>query len=101
MKLLLFIGLNGAGKTTILRMICGFLPPTSGEVTINSYTLSKDYMQLKKQIGYLPETPSLYLDMTVKDFLTYMYRIRLYTKEGEDEAIYRKFRKNQFNRTSK
>ena len=81
------LGLNGAGKTTTLRLLSGFLTPTQGSVRINSYDLLNQPMELKKQIGYLPETPSLYLDMRVIDFLRYMYRIRLYTKDGEEKAI--------------
>ncbi len=81
------LGLNGAGKTTTLRVLTGFLSPTRGDIRINSFDLFHQPMELKKQFGYLPETPALYPDMRVKDFLKYMYRIRLYTKEGEEEAI--------------
>ena len=81
------LGLNGAGKTTTLRVLTGFLSPTKGSVCINSFDLFHQSMELKKQFGYLPETPALYPDMRVKDFLRYMYRIRLYTKNGEEKAI--------------
>ena len=81
------LGLNGAGKTTTLRMLTGFLTPTRGNITVNSYDFFNQSMELKKQIGYLPETPSLYLDMKVDDFLKYMYRIRMYSKNKELEAV--------------
>ena len=81
------LGLNGAGKTTTMRMLTGFLTPTSGDIQINEFSLLKHPMQLKKQIGYMPENPALYLDTTVEDFLTYMYRLRLYTKQNEKEAV--------------
>ncbi len=82
-----FLGVNGAGKTTTLRMLTGFLAPTSGEVNINSFSLLEDHMDLKKQIGYLPETPAFYPEMTIEGFLRYMYRIRSYSKENEEERI--------------
>ena len=81
------LGLNGAGKTTTLRMLTGFLTPTKGNITVNSYDSFSQSTELKKQIGYLPEMPSLYPDMKVNDFLQYIYRIRMYSKHKEQEAI--------------
>ena len=81
------LGLNGAGKTTTLRMLTGYVTPTRGDIHINNYSLIDQPMQLKQQIGYMPESPALYLDHTVKEFLTYIYRLRMYTKDNEDEAV--------------
>ena len=81
------LGLNGAGKTTTLRILTGFLSPTRGTVTMNSFDLLKQPMDIKRQIGYLPEIPALYPDMRVVDFLRYMYRVRLYTKKDEEASI--------------
>ncbi len=81
------LGLNAAGKTTTLRMLTGFLNPTKGSIKINKFELLHQPMELKKQFGYLPETPALYPDMRVRDFLQYMYRIRLYSKNNENQAI--------------
>ena len=81
------LGLNGAGKTTTLRMLTGYVTPTKGDIHINNYSLIDQPMELKQQIGYMPESPALYLDHTVKEFLTYIYRLRMYTKHNEDEAV--------------
>ena len=87
------LGLNGAGKTTTLRMLTGYVTPTKGDIHINNYSLIEQPMKLKQQIGYMPENPALYLDHTVKEFLTYIYRLRMYTKHNEDEAVKLSMRK--------
>ena len=79
-------------------MLTGFLSPTKGNITINSYDLLKQPMELKQQIGYLPETPALYPDMRVIDFLTYMYRIRLYTKQNEETSVKNALDKTNLNK---
>ncbi|KPJ97920.1 MAG: hypothetical protein AMK71_12275 [Nitrospira bacterium SG8_35_4] len=70
------LGPNGAGKTTTMRMITGYLPPTEGKVLINDIDMFDHPREVKKQIGYLPEQPPLYLDMTVLEYLRYTARIR-------------------------
>ena len=80
------LGKNGAGKTTTLRILTGFLPPSSGDIYINGLYSFKNH-EFKKQIGYLPERPAFYPDLTIEAFLKYMYRLRLYSKESEKEAI--------------
>ncbi len=67
-----FIGPNGAGKSTTMRMITGFLPPTSGEIFINGLNNREQPMEVKKIIGYLPEHNPLYLEMYVKEYLHYV-----------------------------
>lgn len=70
------LGPNGAGKTTILRMITGYLPPTDGRVLINDIDMFEQPEEVKKTIGYLPEHPPLYLDMTVNEYLEYAAQIQ-------------------------
>lgn len=81
------LGLNGAGKTTTLRMLTGYLSPTEGSIFIEGFSSENEPLEVKRRIGYLPERPALYNEMTVSDFLRYMYRIRLYTRDNEDAAV--------------
>ncbi|NQW20146.1 MAG: ATP-binding cassette domain-containing protein [Chloroflexi bacterium] len=71
-----FLGPNGAGKTTTMRVVTGFTPPTDGDVTVNGYNVVSHSLDVRRHIGYLPETVPLYLDMTVTDYLRYMGEIR-------------------------
>ena len=75
-KILGFLGPNGAGKTTTMRIVTGFMPPTAGEVTIDGYNILTQPMEARRRIGYLPETPPLYPDLTVRDYLTFAARIK-------------------------
>lgn len=75
-KVLGFLGPNGAGKTTTMRIITGFLSPSSGSVKVGGYDVSEHPMQVKKKIGYLPETPPLYNEMLVKDYLKYVAELK-------------------------
>ena len=81
------LGLNGAGKTTTLRILTGFLFPTSGEVFIGGFSLLDDPVRAKQLIGYLPENPLLYPEMKVHEFLRYMYRLHTGTRNEEETAI--------------
>jgi ABC-2 type transport system ATP-binding protein len=71
-----FLGPNGAGKTTTMRIVTGFLPPTSGSALVAGYDLVDQSIQARSHIGYLPETVPLYTDMTVEDYLSFMGSIR-------------------------
>ena len=71
-----FLGPNGAGKTTTMRVITGYTPPSVGKVTVGGYDIVTNSLDVRKQIGYLPESVPLYLDMSVTDYLTYMGSIR-------------------------
>jgi ABC-2 type transport system ATP-binding protein len=71
-----FLGRNGAGKTTTMRMLTCFMPPTEGSVTVAGFDVFEQPMDVKKRIGYLPETPPLYPDMEVGEYLTFVGTIK-------------------------
>lgn len=71
-----FLGPNGAGKSTTMNIITGYLSATSGEVTVSGKNTLEEPGEVKKQIGYLPEQPPLYMDMTVKEYLNFMYDLK-------------------------
>ncbi|GAB4441775.1 MAG: hypothetical protein OHK0011_24170 [Turneriella sp.] len=81
------LGMNGAGKTTTLRMLTGYITPTSGQVLLNGENIIAEREKLLSHIGYLPETPALYNDMTVEDFLVYMHRLRVADRQAETSAV--------------
>ena len=82
-----FLGPNGAGKTTTMRSITGYLPPTSGNITVSGYDSVKYSLEARRHIGYLPETVPLYLDMTVTDYLSFMGKIRGMNQKWINERI--------------
>ena len=71
-----FLGPNGAGKSTTMRMVTGYLPPTSGEVVIDGINVAENSIGAKRKIGYLPEAAPLYSDMTVSSFLNFIAELR-------------------------
>jgi ABC-2 type transport system ATP-binding protein len=71
-----FLGPNGAGKTTTMRMVTGFLPPSRGSVSIDSRDLLRDPIEAKRRIGYLPENPPLYPELTVRQYLNFVAEIK-------------------------
>lgn len=67
-----FLGPNGAGKTTTMRILSGYMPPTSGKAAIAGYDVVEQSLEVRRRVGYLPETVPLYADMTVFDYLKFM-----------------------------
>ncbi|HEY9737425.1 MAG TPA: ABC transporter ATP-binding protein [Trichocoleus sp.] len=75
-EILGFLGPNGAGKTTTMRILSGYLPATEGTARVAGYDVHTDSMAVRRRIGYLPETPPLYPEMTVEGFLHFVGRIK-------------------------
>src|SRR5438876_10977651 len=71
-----FLGPNGAGKTTTMRVLTCFLPPTSGSASVAGFDVLEQPLEVKKRIGYLPESPPLYPEMEVKEYLTFVGRLK-------------------------
>lgn len=75
-EILGFLGPNGAGKTTTMRILTGYLPATGGTARVSGFDVFEDSMEVRKRIGYLPETPPLYPDMSVGDYLAFVAQIK-------------------------
>jgi ABC-2 type transport system ATP-binding protein len=75
-EILGFLGPNGAGKTTTMRILTGYLPATGGTARIAGFDVFEQSMEVRKRIGYLPETPPLYPEMTVSGYLTFVAQIK-------------------------
>lgn len=75
-EILGFLGPNAAGKTTTMRILTGFMPPSSGTARVAGFDVFEDSLQVRKRIGYMPETVPLYPEMTVSFYLNFVARIR-------------------------
>ena len=84
-----FLGPNGAGKTTTMRMLTGFLPPSDGTAQIAGHDILEDSRAARRAVGYLPETPPLYPEMRVEDYLAYVAAIRDVPRRARDEKVSR------------
>jgi ABC-2 type transport system ATP-binding protein len=82
-----FLGPNGAGKTTTMRIITGFLPSTDGTVTVAGYDSFEKSMEIRKRIGYLPEHPPVYADMTVAGYLKFVAKIKGVARSERKDAM--------------
>src|ERR1700760_2206704 len=71
-----FLGPNGAGKTTTMRVLTCFLPPTAGSAQVAGFDVVEQPLEVKKRIGYLPETPPVYPEMEVSEYLTFVGRLK-------------------------
>src|SRR5579864_6038680 len=71
-----FLGRNGAGKTTTMRILTCFLPPSEGSANVAGFDVLEQPMEVKKRIGYLPETPPLYPEMEVREYLTFVGKLK-------------------------
>src|SRR6204780_5877342 len=77
-----FLGKNGAGKTTTMRVLTCFLPPTEGKASIDGFDVLDQPGEVKKRIAYLPETPPLYPEMEIVEYLEYVGRLKGVPKES-------------------
>ena len=84
-EILGFLGPNGAGKTTVMRILCGFMPPTAGSAKVAGFDVIEQSLDVRKRVGYLPETVPLYPDMIVFNYLKYMADLR-HLKDPEDHV---------------
>ena len=75
-EILGFLGPNGAGKTTTMRILTGYMPPTEGKAVVAGFDVLEQPLEAKRRTGYLPETPPLYPDMTVREYLDFVARIK-------------------------
>lgn len=86
-EILGFLGPNGAGKSTTMNMITGYLPSTSGTVKVSGYDVSVDPREVKKRVGYLPEQPPLYTDLTVKEYLGFVSDLKKVERNKKKSQI--------------
>lgn len=82
-----FLGPNGAGKSTTMNMMTGYLGATSGEVLINGHNILEEPEAAKSDIGYLPEIPPLYTDMTVREYLDFAASLKKIPRASRAEAV--------------
>ena len=82
-----FLGPNGAGKSTTMNIMTGYLGATEGEVLINGHDILKEPEEAKRQIGYLPELPPLYMEMTVREYLEFVAELKGIAKKKRGESI--------------
>lgn len=76
-EILGFLGPNGAGKSTTMNIITGYLPSTEGTVKVDGFDIMENPTEVKKRIGYLPERPPIYMDMTIKEYLDFVSDLKL------------------------
>lgn len=82
-----FLGRNGAGKSTTMNMITGFIEPSEGTIIVNGYDVDRKPKKVKEQIGYMPEGTPLYYDLTVKEFVGYMAELKLIPRKERKAAV--------------
>ena len=84
-----FLGPNGAGKTTTMRILTGYMPPSDGTATVAGYDVVSESLEVRKRVGYLPETVPLYTDMTAYEYLKFMADLRQIPDSGQraEEAL--------------
>jgi len=86
-EILGFLGPNGAGKTTSMRVITGYMPATEGKVVVAGHDVFTDPVAAKQRTGYLPETPPLYPEMTVREYLTFVAKLKLEKSTAADRRM--------------
>jgi ABC-2 type transport system ATP-binding protein len=88
-EILGFLGPNGAGKTTTMRILTGVLPPTSGKAKVSGFDVFENPIEVKKRIGYLPENPPVYTDMTARAYLRFVASIKGVPRKARESEIER------------
>src|SRR5437016_4455757 len=88
-----FLGPNGAGKTTTMKIVTGFMAPTSGSVKVGGFDVYENPLEVKRRIGYLPETPPVYTDMLVQDYLEYVAKLKGLSGPEVSEGVKRALEK--------
>jgi ABC-2 type transport system ATP-binding protein len=83
-----FLGPNGAGKSTTMRMVTGFMPPSSGRISVGGHDVAESPLEAKRLIGYLPENAASYPDMTVRGFLNFMAELRGLQGDARKKAVH-------------
>lgn len=86
-EILGFLGPNGAGKSTTMNIITGYLPSSEGSVKVCGYDIMESPKEVKRRIGYLPEQPPIYMDMTVKDYLDFVSDLKLVDKKKKKSQL--------------
>lgn len=88
-EILGFLGPNGAGKSTTMKMLTGFLPPSAGTARVAGFDVFEQPLEVKRRIGYLPETPPLYPEMTVRGYLDFVASLKGLTGRGRKAEVER------------
>src|SRR5438128_3144247 len=88
-EILGFLGPNGAGKSTTMKILTGFLPPTEGKAKIAGFDVFEQPLEVKKRIGYLPETPPVYIEMTVEAYLRFVAEIKGVPRKSRKAEVQR------------
>lgn len=96
-----FLGPNGAGKSTTMNIVTGYLAPTSGSVTVDGFDIAKEPEKAKKKIGYLPEIPPLYQEMTVEEYLKFAAELKKIPVKERRDAIEKSIRTAQLEEVKK
>lgn len=96
-----FLGPNGAGKSTTMKIITGFMAPTSGQAMIAGFDVFENPLEVKRRIGYLPETPPVYTDMYVRDYLRFVARLKGVARDRVESHVDRAVEKTNLGEVQK